>query len=216
MSATPRPPAGWRRLSAVRHLTVSLAAGAVGGAVAAVFAGAETATLLAWVVTAAVFLVLTWTAVWSLDASETAVVAQREDPARPIRDLAMLAISIGALVTVVAVIFRVHQNPPLRTALAVASIAASWLVVNTIFALRYVRLYYSEPRGGINFNQEADPTFRDFTYVGFTIGMTFQVSDTTLQNTEIRTTALQQALMSFVYYTMIIAVTVNIIAGLGQ
>lgn len=117
--------------------------------------------------------------------------------------------------TVVVVIFRAHQNPPQRTALGVAAIAASWLVLNTIFMLRYARLYYTEPRGGVDFNQDDDPTFRDFAYLALTIGMTFQVSDTALRKTEIRTTALRQALMSFVFNTVILAVTVNIVAGLS-
>lgn len=126
----------------------------------------------------------------------------------------MIAISIGTLVTVVVVIFRVHENPPQRTALGVAAIAASWLVVHTVFTLRYARLYYTEPRGGVDFGQDPEPTFRDFAYVAFTIGMTFQVSDTALRETDIRATALRHALTSFVFNTVIIAVTVNIVAGL--
>jgi uncharacterized membrane protein len=98
----------------------------------------------------------------------------------------------------------------------VAAIAASWLVVNSIFTLRYARLYYTEPRGGVDFDQDPDPTFRDFAYVAFTIGMTSQVSDTALRETEIRATALRHALTSFVFNTVIIAVTVNIVAGLSR
>ena len=128
----------------------------------------------------------------------------------------MNGISIGTLVTVVVVIFRVHENPPQRTALGVAAIAASWLVVHTIFTLRYAWLYYTEPRGGVDFDQDDDPTFRDFAYVAFTIGMTFQVSDTALRATEIRSTALRHALTSFLFNTVIIAVTVNIVAGLSR
>ncbi|SFK77964.1 DUF1345 domain-containing protein [Geodermatophilus ruber] len=216
MSAAPSPLADWRTSPAGVHLVVSLTAGAIAGALAGPSLGGETAGLLAWVVAAAVFLLWTWASIWSLDARDTAWCAAREDPSRPIRDVAMLSISIGALVTVVVVIFRVHENPPERTALAVAAIAASWLVMNTIFTLRYTRLYYSQPRGGVDFNQDDDPTFRDFAYVAFTIGMTFQVSDTTLSKTEMRATVLRQGLMSFVYNTVIFAVTVNIIAGLSR
>jgi uncharacterized membrane protein len=208
--------AEWRTSAAGLHLVVSLTAGALAGALAGPSLGGETAGLLAWVVAAAVFLLWTWASIWSLDARDTAWFAAREDASRPVRDVAMLSISIGALVTVVVVIFRVHENPPERTALAVTAIAASWLVMNTIFTLRYARLYYAQPRGGVDFNQDDDPTFRDFAYVAFTIGMTFQVSDTTLSKTEMRATVLRQGLMSFVYNTVIVAVTVNIIAGLSR
>src|SRR5689334_12422160 len=110
MTTAPSP-AGWRTTGAVLHLVLSLLLGVVSGTVAAFFLGAQTATLLASVVTAAVFLVSTWATVWPLDAAGTASMAAREDPGRTLRDLAMLLISVGALVTVVVVIFRVHENP---------------------------------------------------------------------------------------------------------
>jgi uncharacterized membrane protein len=194
----------------------SLASGGIVGALAVRFLGAVTAGLLAWVVTAAVFLASTWASTWNLDAGESAWLSVRADGSRLLRDLTMIAISIGTLVTVVVVIFRVHENPPQRTVLGVAAIAASWLVVHTIFTLRYARLYYTEPRGGVDFDRDPDPTFRDFAYVAFTIGMTFQVSDTALGATEIRATALRHALTSFLFNTVIIAVTVNIVAGLSR
>jgi uncharacterized membrane protein len=194
----------------------SLASGGIVGALAVRFLGAVTAGLLAWVVTAAVFLASTWASTWNLDAGESAWLSVRADGSRLLRDLTMIAISIGTLVTVVVVIFRAHENPPQRTVLGVAAIAASWLVVHTIFTLRYARLYYTEPRGGVDFDQDPDPTFRDFAYVAFTIGTTFQVSDTALGATEIRATALRHALTSFLFNTVIIAVTVNIVAGLSR
>ena len=214
----PAPPrlTGWRSASAGLNLMVSLASGGIVGALAGQFLGAVTAGLLAWLVTATVFLASTWASIWKLDAEESAWLAAREDGSRLLRDLTLIAISIGTLVTVVVVIFRVHQNPPQRTALGVAAIAASWLVVHTIFTLRYARLYYTEPSGGMDFGQDPEPTFRDFAYVAFTIGMTFQVSDTALRDTDIRTTALRHALTSFGFNTVIIAVTVNIVAGLSH
>jgi uncharacterized membrane protein len=114
------------------------------------------------------------------------------------------------------VIFRAHQNPPSRIVLGVGCIAASWLVLNTVYTLRYARLYYTDPRGGVDFNQEGDdPTFPDFAYLAFTIGMCFQVSDTSLRKTAIRATALRHGLTAFVFDAVIIAVTVNVVAGLS-
>jgi uncharacterized membrane protein len=100
-----------------------------------------------------------------------------------------------------------------RTALGVACLAASWLVLNTVFTLRYARLYYPEPQGGVDFPGGADPVYRDFAYLGFTVGMTFQVSDTALQTTDIRVTVLRHAVMSFLFDVVIVAVTVEV-AGL--
>ena len=100
--------------------------------------------------------------------------------------------------------------------LGVACIVVSWLVVHTTFMLKYARLYYADPVGGMDFQQEENPTFREFAYLAFTVGMTFQVSDTDLQTTAIRMTVLRQGLLSFLYAAIIIAVTINVIAGLGS
>jgi uncharacterized membrane protein len=148
-------------------------------------------------------------------AEDTAWIAVRADGSRPVRDLALIALSAGTLAAVALVIFRAHENPPTRIALGVGCIAASWLVLNTVYTLRYARLYYTDPRGGVDFNQEDEPTFADFAYLAFTIGMTFQVSDTSLQKTAIRATALRHGLTAFVFDAVIIAVTVNVVAGLG-
>jgi len=215
MTAAPPRLTGWRGSVAGVHLAVSLAVGVLVGAIVAPVLGSLEAGLLAWIAMATVFLAWTWASIWPLGVHDTAWLALRQDGSRSLRDLALLAISIGTLGTVVVVIFRAHHGPPLRTALGVAAIAASWLVLNTIFTLRHARLFYTEPRGGLDFNQDEAPTFRDFAYVAFTIGMTFQVSDTALRTTEIRATAIQQGLLSFVFNTVILAVTVNVVAGLS-
>jgi uncharacterized membrane protein len=204
-----------QRAVASTHLAVSLLAGGLVAAAAALRVGWSTASMIAWVVAAGVFLVWQWRAIWAVPATATAWLAQREDPSRPVRDLVLLLISFGTVMTVALVIFRAHENSPMRIGLGVACIAASWLVLHTVLTLRYARLYYTDPQGGLEFNQSGDPTFRDFAYVAFTIGMTFQVSDTTVQKPEIRATVLEHALASFVYDAVLIAVTVNVIAGLS-
>jgi uncharacterized membrane protein len=88
-------------------------------------------------------------------------------------------------------------------------------MVHTIYTLRYADLYYTGS-GGIDFNQTDDPDYSDFAYLAFTIGMTYQVSDTNLQTKVIRHTALRHAMLSFVFGTAIIAMTINIVAGLGR
>ena len=139
----------------------------------------------------------------------------REDPSRRVRDLVLLLLAVGSLLTVGLVIFRAHDGGPVRLALGVAFVVASWGVLHTIFGLRYARLYFSEPVGGINFKQEFDPAYRDFAYVGFTVGMTFQVSDTDIGKGTIRTAVLRHALLSFVFGAVILAITINLLAGLS-
>ena len=101
-------------------------------------------------------------------------------------------------------------------AVGIGSVVVSWFAVHTVFTLRYARLYYSHPLGGIDFNHSEAPTYSDFAYLAFTIGMAYQVSDTNLQTRKIRTTALQHSLLSYLLGAVILAMTINLIIGLGN
>jgi uncharacterized membrane protein len=89
----------------------------------------------------------------------------------------------------------------------------SWFVVNTVFTLRYADLHYGAPPG-IDFGDDEPPSYRDFAYVAFTIGMTYQVSDTTLRRSSMRRTALFHALLSYVFGVAIVASAISLIADL--
>jgi uncharacterized membrane protein len=200
------------------RLGISLAIGTACAVVAAIFGDWRYAVTIGWDATAIIFCGWTWLAVWSLSAEQTAARATREDPSRAIRDVIVLTAAAGSLAALGFVLVYAHELTGLASAmlalLAVVSVAVSWFSVHTIFALRYALLYYREPAGGIDFNQPEPPNYRDFAYVALTIGMTFQVSDTNLQNSDMRSTALRHALLSFLFGAVILAATVNLIAGL--
>ena len=130
------------------------------------------------------------------------------------------AAGVVSLVGVGFAFLKAKEHPGYREvlleALGIVTIALSWLVVHTTFALRYAHLYYTEPVGGIDFKQGPDyrPDYRDFAYTAFTVGMTYQVSDTDITKRELRHTVLRHALLSFVFGAVIIGATVNIVAGL--
>ncbi|MEK6441848.1 DUF1345 domain-containing protein [Pseudonocardia sp. T1-2H] len=176
--------------------------------------------LIGWDTTAVVYLIWLWTAIGPRDAAQTAARATTADPDRRITDVLLLTASVASLVAVGFVLARAGQNQGveelLRIALAVASLALSWAVVHTVFALRYALLYYSGAEGGIDFNEPDPPTFGDFAYLAFTIGMTFQVSDTPLRSKDIRRTALRHGLLSYLFGTGILASAVNLVAGLSS
>ena len=98
----------------------------------------------------------------------------------------------------------------------VASVVVSWLLVHTIFTLKYARLYYGDPEGGVDFENKVRPPYSDFAYLSFTIGMTFQVSDTDIKSKQIRRTILRHAWLSFPMGAVIIATTINVVAGLAK
>jgi uncharacterized membrane protein len=202
------------------RLLVALVVGALAGTAPGAKLGWSFFPLVGWVVAAIVFLVWTWTAVWPLDADDTRELSRREDPSLALADGVLLSTAVVALLAVVLVIFRASHSAgtaePLRLGLGVAAVVSSWGVVHTIFALKYARLYYAGEPGGIDFNQDAQVRYADFAYVALTVGMTFQVSDTDIRDPGIRTLILRHALLSYLFGAVIIAVTINLVAGLSK
>jgi uncharacterized membrane protein len=86
--------------------------------------------------------------------------------------------------------------------------------VNTVFTLRYAHMYYRDVPAGIEFNHDDPPTYAEFAYLAFTVGMTYQVSDTAITSRSIRRTLLRHALLSYVFGVAVLAVTINFIGGL--
>jgi uncharacterized membrane protein len=100
---------------------------------------------------------------------------------------------------------------------ATFTLVVSWTVVNTVFTLRYADIFFSPPAEGIDFGgagESEPPSYRDFAYLAFTIGMTYQVSDTTLRDRRLRRAVLNHALLSYVFGVVIVATSINLIAGL--
>ncbi len=154
-----------------------------------------------------------------MNPSRTASHAKGEDPTRVATDIGVLSASVASLLGV-GYLFAASSAQGAQAVIAnvvgVLSVAASWFVVHTIFTVRYALLYYADPEGGIDFNQSEAPAYADFAYLAFTIGMTYQVSDTDLKARAIRRTVLRQALLSYLFGAVILAVAVNLIAGLAR
>ena len=172
-----------------------------------------------WIAAAVVFLSWTWAVIAKMSPSRTGSHATREDPTRVATDILILIASVASLLGV-AILFAAGSAQGVRADVAefvgVGSVAAAWLVVHTIFTLRYALLYYADSEGGIDFNQPEAPAYADFAYLAFTIGMTYQVSDTDLKTRAIRATALRQGLLSYLLGAVILAVVVNLVAGLAH
>jgi len=204
---------------AAKRVMVGYGSGLVAAAVAvAVGVTWSVAALCALDVGAIVFVVWVWVSVAGFDAVETDRTARAEDASRTASEAVLVGAGGASLV---AVLFTLHEagrsaGPPsgLLTTLALLSVALAWTSLHTVFVLRYARIYYSPPRGGIEFAGDEAPNYRDFAYLALTIGMTFQVSDTDLMGKRVRRVALQHALLSYVFGTGIVAVTVNSVASL--
>ncbi|RLP84368.1 DUF1345 domain-containing protein [Micromonospora sp. BL4] len=215
----PRAPDG-HTPAALQLVLVGVVGVVVGGIVAVLWVW-PLAPLVGWDAAALSWLWLVWRKLWPLDAAQTSRVASYEDPNRAVRDLVLLVACVASLLAVGLVLASAHSTPPglrreVSGGLGVLSVVLSWLVVHTVFGARYARIYYTGPDGGVNFNQPEPPRYSDFAYMTFTIGTTFQVSDTNLTSNEMRRAVLRHSMVSYLFGAFIIAVTVNLLAGLAR
>jgi uncharacterized membrane protein len=214
---TTLPPRVRRKPPARTQVLISAAGGLIVGVPVALLTTWDVGVLGGYDACALFYVGWVWSIVRSLDGRQTAALVEREDPTRATADLMLLTAaiaSLGAVVVELAQAAGAATGADLRTALAVASVALSWVLVHTVYTLRYARMYYRGEDGGVDFNGEASPNYRDFAYLGFTIGMTYQVSDTALRTHEFRVVALRHALLSFVFGTGILATTINLVASI--
>ena len=198
-------------------------AGGIAGIVAAFLAPWQLSTLLGWDVAAALFVVWVWTSAGRFDPDETHRFATREDDSRVSAQLLILSASVVSLAGVGFDLLKASESGTASGHVALVSAALltvvlSWATVHTAFALRYAHEYYLQPVGGIDFKSGSDyaPDYRDFAYVAFVVGMTFQVSDTDITRRQIRRTVLQHSLLAYLFGAVIIAVVINIVAQIFQ
>ena len=204
--------------SARLEALVPVLVGAVVAVVAAWLLSPEVGLLLGW--DTASVLYVGWLALVLLgrDAEQTARRARTTDPDRLFTDIALLSTAVASLGAVAVVLFRAPSNGSLleflQVGLGVVSVVLSWAMVHMLYTLRYAALYYGPPGGGIDFTSAELPSYHDFAYVAFTVGMTFQVSDTDLTSPAVRRAVLGHALLSYLFGTGILATTVNLVASL--
>jgi uncharacterized membrane protein len=190
--------------------------------VVAAFAPWQVTVLAAWIGGGAWFLASVWPALLRFDAAQTEAVALREDPSREVARFVLLLASIASLVGTAFELVEARDrdgwNKVLFVSVAVGTVVVSWAIVHTLFALRYAHAFYTPPIGGIDFKSgpEHRPDYHDFAYVAFTVGMTFQISDTDVRTREMRRVVLRHALLSYLFGAVILAVAINVVAGLLQ
>jgi uncharacterized membrane protein len=213
---------GWHA-PAMRQFWALGAVGLVVGLVIALFLPWQLALLGGWNAAAIAFLATVLPTVFRADGPSTKHLAVKEDPNRDTARV-LLLLACGASLGAIGFTLRLAQDETGADRVALVTVAAitvvvSWNVVNMLFTLRYAHLYYraaDEPRVGVDFGEPAagPPDYRDFAYLAFTIGMTYQVSDTTLRDRRIRRAVLAHALISYVFGVIIVAGGVNVVAGL--
>lgn len=209
-SQTPLPSAAGVRLAG------SLVAGAVTAAAGVLLVDAQIGTLLAVAVVHAAFVASGWIALWPLDADTTRANTRREDFRPAAEELVVVAISLCGLLGIVMLLVVGHSaQGRLAAAVALVGVFLAWASLHLMYAARYAHLYYDGDAGGIDFNSDDKPAYRDFFYFSYNLGMTYQVSDTSVTSSRIRAVVLRHTLLSYVFGAVVLASTINLVAGIA-
>lgn len=205
---------------AITRLGLALAVGAAGAATATTALPAGACALVGWNSAALVLLAFSWQTIWRADADSTRTRAAGEDPGRSAVYAFALTASMASLFAATGLARSAKTVASLQhdwlVGFSFAAVILSWLLTHTLLTLRYAHLYYREDDegiGGVEFPGQTPPSYFDFAYFAFTIGMCFQVSDTCITSQQIRHTVLGHALLSFAYNTVILAFTLNLVFG---
>jgi uncharacterized membrane protein len=179
------------------------------------------APAVGWITTAVVYLAWTWAVTWRMDAAATKdhALFHERDGTRHTAHVIVTIASMASLGGVAYLLWATSGDKPDLAAgiVGVLSVFASWFTIHTVYMLRYARLYYTAPdpqSPGIDYEGDP-PTYVDFAYLAFTIGMCYSLSDNGVTSRTLRIAVLSQAMVSYLLGTIIIAITLNLVGGLA-
>jgi uncharacterized membrane protein len=180
--------------------------------------------IIAWSSFSLFMILISWITFFATTAKQVCIRAKEQDESRAITFLIVLisvCISLFGTLILIRNTDEGDKSRELHIIASLLSVVFSWILLHTIYTLRYAHLYYStslkNPKshpGGLDFPETEKPDYIDFAYFAFVIGMTFQVSDVRVTSGIIRRFVLLHGLIAFVYNTIVVALTINVIAGL--
>src|SRR5680860_1657577 len=151
------------------RLVAMTAIGVVAATLTVILTAWTYAPVVGWAAASLTYMAWVWLVIGRLDAQQTALHAVREDPSRAISDVLVLIASLGSLGAVAIILVEARSAPAARggvlAGLAVASVVLSWLLLHTLFTLRYASLYYRDEVGGVDFNQQEPPQYSDLSLI---------------------------------------------------
>ncbi|MGV9296821.1 DUF1345 domain-containing protein [Amycolatopsis sp. NPDC003676] len=197
-----------------RRLWITAAAGVAVGVGAGFGSGAALGVLAGIAVAAAVFVGSGWLVLWPMAAELTRQYARREDVRPAFEELIVVTAALCGLAGIVVLLVSGQSAGPAAAAVALSGVFFVWAALHLMYATRYADLYYAAPSAGIDFNSDDPPAYREFFYFSYNLGMTYQVSDTSVSSSTIRAVVLRHTLLSYVFGTVILAATINLVAGI--
>lgn len=173
-----------------------------------------TRALMAGFDIAAVFFLLAITPVLRASGATTMKQHARENDANRAVLLIITGITMLAILTAVFSEMAVKNGTGPSKPLIIGTLALAWLFSNTIYALHYAHIYYVEgSKGGLKFSGTGTPDYSDFVYFAFTLGMTFQTSDTAVESRHMRQIVTVHSLLAFTFNIGVLAFTINVLGG---
>ena len=149
------------------------------------------------------------------------VLASHEDSSRAVSFVILMVAIMGSLLGVLLLLGNRHGwllSKWMETLIYITGVSASWILLHIMFTFRYAHLFYGKHEfhhqdvsGGLEVPGEKCPDYLDFAYFSFVIGMTFQVSDIQITSRMIRRMVLLHGLLSFLFNTVIVALTINVV-----
>jgi uncharacterized membrane protein len=186
---------------------------------------ALTHIMIGWDTFSFLMIVSSWISFFITQSKRIREQAKVQDPKRSVIFIIILVSTLASILAVLILVVTKkdgNSGASWRLPFAVAGMVFSWVLIHTIFALRYAHIYYGDhstkpgtQAGGLEFPDDEDPGYLDFAYFSFVLGMTYQVSDVQITSKRFRHLALLHGLISFGFGTTMIALTINIIAGFG-
>lgn len=176
--------------------------------------------LSAWNGAVAVYLSLAWRTIITCDATRTRQVSRQEDEHRSIIDTLLLCASFVSLGGVLRALTHAGQAKDALamhlTLAAIATVVLSWVLMHTIYAFHYARLYYDGPGSGhgVDFHSDEPPDYLDFCYLSFAVGTTFGATDSEIGGRPIRRTILKHGVLSFTFATVVVALAISVVSDL--
>ncbi|NLU75335.1 DUF1345 domain-containing protein [Streptomyces sp. HNM0575] len=202
----------WLPISAVTRLAAAAVVGVAIGTVVGFSVDTPLGILAAIAATETCFVVAGWTVLWPMDADSTRRNAGREDFRPLTEELVVIAAALCGLGGIVVLLLG--NSDTSHAAAALAGVFMAWAALHLMYATRYAYLYYVDAAGGIDFNSDQPPAYRDFFYFSYNLSMTYQVSDTDVSNSAIRAMALRHCLLSYAFGTSILATAINLVVGI--
>lgn len=219
-----RLPVPWHvRLTAARRLILVIVAGIVVFALEPGSLRLSNRVLVAWDMGAVGYLLLSWLTILRADVAMTHFRARMYDQSGYVIFLLVLTAACVSMVAIAFLIGDIRGLAPraklAHLTLSIIALMAAWMLIHTVFAFHYAREYYAPDddgtptSGGLRFPECDTPTYLDFAYYAFVIGMTSQVSDVAVISSDMRRTTLAHGMLSFVFNIAVLALSINVISG---